>query len=302
MDRSRYRVIGLAPSARAAAELAGAASARTDTLAKWLHNHDRLPTLPPTERAWTALDDRSVVIVDEASMAGTLELDRLITLAAGAAAKVVLVGDPAQIGVINGPGGMLAALSRTGHAVELAEIHRFTARWERDASLQLRQGDPAALTPYQAAGRLHPCPDTDTALDGLFARWAAARAEGHDALMLARTHHDVDALNARARTAALAAGRITGPRTLAGQREWQAGDLLRARRNGVPSALPRHQQEARWRASSADPTASGGSATANRPARSAPSTSTVKATPSGSAPPSRLTCCAGPTWIPTPAR
>jgi predicted ribonuclease YlaK len=46
-----------------------------------------------------------VVILDEASMASTLDLDPLITAAARAGAKVVLVGDPAQIGVVNGPGG-----------------------------------------------------------------------------------------------------------------------------------------------------------------------------------------------------
>ncbi len=98
-------------------------------------------------------------------MANTLDLDRLTTLAAAAAAKVVLVGDPAQIGVINGPGGMLAALAHTGHASTLEQIHRFTHRWERQASLALRAGDRAALTAYQAEGRLHPCPDGDAALE-----------------------------------------------------------------------------------------------------------------------------------------
>jgi hypothetical protein len=49
--------------------------------------------------------------------------------------------------------------------------------------------------------------------------------------MLARTRLDVDALNQRARAAALAAGEITGPVTVAGGRDWQAGDVLRARRN-----------------------------------------------------------------------
>jgi hypothetical protein len=66
------------------------------------------------------------VIVDEASMASTLDLDPLISAAASAGAKVVLVGDPAQIGVINGPGGMLAALATAGHGVDLAQIHRFS--------------------------------------------------------------------------------------------------------------------------------------------------------------------------------
>jgi hypothetical protein len=223
-----YRVVGLAPSARAAAELATATGGPADTLAKWLHTHRGTP--PGTQGA-PALDDGTVVIVDEASMASTLDLDPLVTAAARAAAKVVLVGDPAQIGVVNGPGGMLAALARAGHGVELTEIHRFSHAWERPASLALRDGTPGALAAYRLAGRLHPCEDGDTALDGVFAHWAAARAQGQDALMLARTRLDVDALNLRARAAALAAGEVAGPVTVAGEREWQAGDLLRARRN-----------------------------------------------------------------------
>ena len=71
------------------------------------------------------------------------------------------------------------------------------------------------------------CQDGDAALDGVFAHWAAARADGQDALMLARTRVDVDALNQRARVAALAAGEVTGPVTVAGGRRWQAGDVLR---------------------------------------------------------------------------
>jgi hypothetical protein len=115
--------------------------------------------------------------------------------------------------------------------VELNQIHRFSHTWERSASLALRDGTPGALAAYRLAGRLHPCPDGDTALDGVFAHWAAARADGQDALMLARTRLDVDALNLRARAAALTAGEVAGPVTVAGERQWQAGDLLRARRN-----------------------------------------------------------------------
>jgi len=232
-QQAGYRVVGLAPSARAAAELADATGGTADTLAKWLHTRDRLTQIPAhaPERAWAGLDDRTVLIVDEASMASTLDLDRLVTLAAEKGAKVVLVGDPAQIGVINGPGGMLAALVHTGHASNLDRIHRFTHDWERTATLALRTGDRDVLPVYQAEGRLHACPDSDAALDGVFTHWSTAKADGLDALMLARTRQDVDALNTRARTAALASGQITGPVVVAGEREWQAGDLLRTRRN-----------------------------------------------------------------------
>lgn len=87
------------------------------------------------------------------------------------------------------------------------------------------------MADYRAANRLHPCADGDTALDSVFEHWAAARADGQDALMLARTRLDVDALNLRARAAAVTADEVTGPVTVAGGRHWQAGDVLRARRN-----------------------------------------------------------------------
>jgi hypothetical protein len=238
-EQAGYRVVGLAPSARAAAELADATGGHADTLAKWLHTRDRLDQIPTHDplRAWAGLNDRTVLIIDEASMASTLDLDRLITLAAEKAAKVVLVGDPAQIGVVNGPGGMLAALVHAGHASTLDRIHRFTLDWERQATLALRTGDRNVLPVYQAEGRVHACPDGDSALDGVFTHWTQAKAEGLDVLMLARTRQDVDALNERARTAAVANGHVTGPAVTAGERQWQAGDLLRTRRNNRQLAL-----------------------------------------------------------------
>ncbi len=133
---------------------------------------------------------------------------------------------------MNGPGGMLAALVHAGHASSLDRIHRFTHRWEREASLGLRTRDRTVLAVYQAEGRLHPCADSDTALDGVFTHWTQARQAGQDALMLARIRVDVDPLNTQARTAAVADGAVTGPAvTAANGTVWQAGDLLRTRRN-----------------------------------------------------------------------
>ncbi|HEX3827213.1 MAG TPA: MobF family relaxase [Sporichthyaceae bacterium] len=226
-----YRVVGLAPSARAAGELAAATGGRADTLAKWLHNQTRLRALTVDELAWTLLDDGTVVVVDEASMANTLDLARLTATAARAAAKVVLVGDPAQIGVVRGPGGMLAALAHAGHGIELGSVHRFDQDWEREASLALRRGEPKILDIYQGAGRLHPCAGNDQAIEAVHAHWAAARADGAEVLMMARSRADVEALNARARAAQVAACRIGGPVNRLGERDWQVGDLLRARRN-----------------------------------------------------------------------
>ncbi len=228
---SGYRVIGLAPSARAAAELAAATGSAADTLAKWRVDHDRRGVLIPEQRARTVLDGRTVVVVDEASMASTLDLVVLITAAARGAAKVVLVGDPAQIGVVNGPGGLLAALANAGHGHELTSVHRFSQAWEAAASLGLRRGDPTVLRDYQDQDRLHQCADSEQAIAAMHAHWARERAAGREVLMMARTRVEVDALNDRARATAVAVGDIHGPAAQIGDRVWQAGDLVRTRRN-----------------------------------------------------------------------
>jgi conjugative relaxase-like TrwC/TraI family protein len=225
-----FDVVGLAPSARAAAELAPATGAPADTLAKWEHETSRTEADGrPARPVW--LDYRSVIMVDEASMANTFTLDRLTGAAQQFGVPVILVGDPAQIGVVEGPGGALEALTRKAVTVQLPGVRRFRHAWERQASLALRAGTPDALDPYAEHERIHPAGDGGQALDAAFAHWQRERAAGRDALLIARARVDVDALNARARAAAQAAGQLRGRAVWLGERDWQAGDLLLARRN-----------------------------------------------------------------------
>jgi len=226
-----FRVVGLAPSARAAAELAKATGGTADTVAKWLHQQSRLRDLPEHERAAWTLTERTVLVVDEASMASTFDLHQLAATAWNADAKVVLVGDPAQIGTINAPGGLLAALATRGHGIELRDIHRFHHQWEADASLRLRAGDRSVIGVYNDAGRLHTVRDPDQGAAAVFAHWQQARADGSDVMMLARTRDDVDQLNALAKTAAQTAGESRGPRVVIGDKTFEAGDVIRTRRN-----------------------------------------------------------------------
>jgi ATP-dependent exoDNAse (exonuclease V) alpha subunit len=205
-------------------------------LAKWLHQHQQQrhhPDLTRQQRPpdpWL-LTDRTVVILDEASMASTLDLHTLTAAVFKAGGKLVLVGDPAQIGVINGPGGMLPALAADGHGVELTGIHRFTNTWEADASLRLRAGDKTVINTYEKQGRLHTVTDPDHAAAAVFTHWQTARSNGAEVMMLARTRDDVDHLNTLAKTAAQASGDSHGPELHVGHRTFQAGDVIRTRRN-----------------------------------------------------------------------
>jgi conjugative relaxase-like TrwC/TraI family protein len=124
-------VKGLAPSASAAANLADELGIATENTAKWLTELDReasrvaeaqqlralaerrpaLGSSPLTKQAaeleteakrWQ-LKTGDLVLVDEASLAGTFALDRLTTQARRAGAKVLLVGDFAQLGALASP-------------------------------------------------------------------------------------------------------------------------------------------------------------------------------------------------------
>ncbi len=243
--RINTQVIMLAPSARAAAELATATGAPGHTVARWLLQQQHLDDLPPGQRAEGQLGYRSVVVVDEASMLTTADLDKLSARVARAGASLVLVGDPGQIGAVNAPGGMFEHLTHVlgPRTVELTELHRFTHPWEAAATLRLRDGDPTVLAEYAKHGRIHPEATSADAADAVFERWHTATEQGRDALMLARSWTDVTELNARARAAAIATGTVTGPvlaivtsktastRGHTEQRSWRAGDVLIAKKN-----------------------------------------------------------------------
>ncbi len=230
-ENAGFRVVGLAPSARAAAELAKATGGTADTLAKWLHQQYKLAQLPAQEQAAWTPTSRTVLVVDEASMASTFDLHALTRIARHARAKIVLVGDPAQIGSINAPGGLIAALAARGHGIELTDVHRFHHEWEAAASLRLRDGDRSVIDVYNDAGRLHTVLSPDTAAAAVFAHWQQARSDGAEVMMLARTRDDVDQLNALAKTAAQQSGQSHGPQVLVGEKSFQAGDVIRTRRN-----------------------------------------------------------------------
>jgi ATP-dependent exoDNAse (exonuclease V) alpha subunit len=100
-------VVGLAPSAAAAAQLRDATGAPAETLAKltWSIHHDDLPE-------WAERIGRSsLVIIDEAGMADTLSLDTAVQFIIGRGGSIRLIGDDQQLAAI-GAGGVLTSDSQ----------------------------------------------------------------------------------------------------------------------------------------------------------------------------------------------
>jgi ATP-dependent exoDNAse (exonuclease V) alpha subunit len=94
-----------------------------------------------------------LVIVDEAGMSATAELDQISKAVAAGGGKLLFTGDTEQLTSV-GAGGMLALLVTDNGAFELEQVHRFVNEWERGASVRLRAGDTGVLDLYEDHARI----------------------------------------------------------------------------------------------------------------------------------------------------
>jgi conjugative relaxase-like TrwC/TraI family protein len=206
------RVVPLASSSKAAQVLGAELGERAENLHKFLHEntaHDNPVhenNQAGTADPWFTLKAGDVVLVDEAGMAGTLHLARLLELATEAGASIRLLGDPAQLAAVDA-GGALRLLERELGAAYLTDLHRFTDPYEGEATLRLRVGDPTALEFYRQRGRIE-TGARDAMAELAYDRWAADVCAGKTSVLVAAATDDVTALNARARFERLAAGQV----------------------------------------------------------------------------------------------
>ena len=220
--RDGYTVLGSALSARATAELQSGAGIPSQTI-------HRLTSILDARRP--LLDERTVLIVDEAAMVGTRHLARLIDAAHQARAKLVLVGDARQLPEIDA-GGTFTAIARRITPVQLTENRRQTDPHQRAALSALRQVDvDDALARLERSGNLTTGPDADTVRTALVADWLAAVAAGHHAIMLAGQRSDVADLNQRARHQLDLAGTLGPPVWQNDTTSFSVGERVIAHRN-----------------------------------------------------------------------
>ncbi|MGC0142660.1 MobF family relaxase [Pseudactinotalea sp. Z1732] len=216
-------VVGLAPSAVAAQVLADDLGIATENTAKWWEIH---------QRTGQSFRTGQLVIVDEASLAGTLSLDRITALAAGAGAKVLLVGDYAQLQSVDAGGAFSLLVHDRYDAPELADIHRFTNSWEKTASLGLRHGRTEVIDTYLDHDRIQGG-ETEAMIDAAYTAWRADRQAGRATVLVTDSNESVLALNQRARTDLILDGTVHGTREaeLHDGTRAAAGDTVITRRN-----------------------------------------------------------------------
>jgi Ti-type conjugative transfer relaxase TraA len=222
-----YRVRGAALSGIAAEGLESGAGISSRTVHGLLHAWDQgLETL-------TAKD---VLVVDEAGMIGSRQMEKLLGAAQRAGAKVVLVGDPEQLQAIEAGAAFRRIAAQVG-AVEITEVRRQREGWQQQATRELATGrTEAALSRYEAAGMVESHATLGAARAALVAGWDASRRAEPEAsqIMLAYRRDDVRDLNERARAVRLEAGELGAERVLAterGEKGFAVGDRVYFLRN-----------------------------------------------------------------------
>jgi DNA primase catalytic core len=230
VQESGGKLIALAPSA-AAAEVLGAdlgEGITAETLDMFLLTNRGAGGQRLRERL--TVEPGTVVLVDEASLAGTLALAEVLAITQAAGGSVRLLGDPAQLGAV-AAGGALRLIAQQAGAVELTQIHRFHTTGEAEASLQLRDGDHRGLDFYITHHRTQGGSAAAMA-EEMFANWQTDSDIGCKTIMIAATNTLVTELSARARLHRVARGEVEEDGiTLHDENRAGVGDVIVTRLN-----------------------------------------------------------------------
>lgn len=213
--RSKLRVIGLAPSWVAADELARSTGIPAQAIARWRSVWAREQAgakIGAAEIRSASFDQHTLVLVDEAGMVSTRDLEAVLSAARQAGAKVVLIGDRRQLASVGGASALRAVTEEVGRASMLGEVRRQMVDWQRAASMIMAGGDAdAGLRAYAANDRVELISGAGAAQARTITLWSEARARhGADALMLTRRNADAAALNLKARAVLRTEGKL-GP-------------------------------------------------------------------------------------------
>jgi Ti-type conjugative transfer relaxase TraA len=221
-EAAGYEVRGVALSGIAAENLESGSGIASRTIASLEHGWGQ---------GRDVLTSRDVLVIDEAGMVGTRQLERVLSHAADSGAKVVLVGDPQQLQSIEAGAAFRSIFERHGGA-EIGEVRRQREDWQRDATRELAAGRTGeAIHAYDAHGMVHAAETREQARDDLIEGWDRERQASPDKsrIILTHTNDEVRALNEAARERLREAGdlgddvRITVER---GERSFASGDRV----------------------------------------------------------------------------
>lgn len=229
IEASGNRVIGMAPTAAAAAVMRSEMRINADTVDK---------ILTDWQSGKKSLDVRpgDVLLVDEAGMIATPKMEKILTLAQERGALVRALGDYRQLSAV-GSGGALRLVDREIGAAHLDELFRFKNPEEAAATLSLREpplvGTDKPFEWYKDNNRVV-AGDADAMIEDVFRKYSADVTAGKQSIMIASTNETVTKLNDLAQAHAIEHGQVStgaGAVALHNSSRAHVGDTIVTRKN-----------------------------------------------------------------------
>lgn len=228
IEASGGRVVGMAPTAAAAAVMREEMGIEADTVDKILSDWKNGAALN--------LSAGDVLLVDEAGMVSTPKFQQILQLAQERGALVRALGDYRQLSAV-GSGGALRLVDREVGAVHLDELFRFKNPDEAAATLALREpplvGADAPFDWYKDQGRVV-AGESDVMVEQVFTAWRDDTTAGKQSIMIASTNETVGKLNDLAQAHAMERGHVHpehGSVRLHNEARAHVGDVIVTRQN-----------------------------------------------------------------------
>jgi conjugative relaxase-like TrwC/TraI family protein len=159
------------------------------------------------------LDDRTLLVVDEAGQLSSRQMHAVLTEVERAGAKLVLVGDRRQLQPI-GAGGALSIVARAAEIARVDQVVRQREEWARQATMALAAGKTSdALQAYADHSHVHLHAGAKAAVKAMADAWETATSTSGEEtiLLLARTNGQVREINGEIRNRMRTGGMLRGP-------------------------------------------------------------------------------------------
>jgi conjugative relaxase-like TrwC/TraI family protein len=199
-EASGYRVIGASLSGKAAQGLEDGAGIKSDTIHR---------TLSELDKGMLTITPKTILVIDEAGMVGTRQMERLVSATQEAGGKLVLVGDAKQLQPIDAGGPFKAIAERIG-AAELTDIRRQRDERDREAVKEIAGGRAEnALRSYAERGLLTVEDDRRGAMEKLLYDWRReVGKKPEEALIITGTRLEAATINKLAQEERKIAGEL----------------------------------------------------------------------------------------------